>query len=113
MYRVVFVSFSLLVCAGCSVCSDTEIKQTTSVRGERATVIVRDCGATTDFATVVQVGGYWKTAVVAVKGREDVVPLWSADGTELQVRVPVSVNSSDVFVKAIEAKGVRIVVQRR
>jgi hypothetical protein len=73
--------------------------------------VVRDCGATTDFATVVQVGGYWKTSVVAVKGREEVVPLWSADGTELQVRVPGSVNRGDVFVKATEAKGVRIVVQ--
>jgi hypothetical protein len=113
MYRVAFVSLSLFLCAGCSVCSDTELQRATSVRGERASVILRDCGATTDFATVVQVGGYWRTAVVAVKGREEVVPLWSADGTELQVRIPGSVDSRDVFRKATEAKGVRIVVQRQ
>ena len=48
------------VLVGCSLCADSEVRKFVSVRGDRAMVFVRDCGATTGYSTIVQVGRFPK-----------------------------------------------------
>jgi len=74
------------VLVGCSLCADSEVRKFVSVRGDRAMVFVRDCGATTGYSTIVQVGS--------------------------SPRPMNTVAEKDVFIKAREAKGVRVVVNR-
>ena len=100
------------VLVGCSLCADSEVRKFVSVRGDRAMVFVRDCGATTGYSTIVQIGRFPKADVVAVRGKEMLVPMWSPDGTVLTVQIPNTVAEKDVFIKAREAKGVRVVVNR-
>jgi hypothetical protein len=110
--RVGALLLGLSLLARCSLCSETERSQTVSSRGDRATVLVRDCGATTDFATVVQVGRLFKTEVVAVNGRPELAVKWSLDGATLTVTIPNGLLDKDLFVKRRQVRNVRVVIER-
>lgn len=97
--------------AACSVCSETEVNSSVSGHGDRATVIVRDCGATTDFATVVQVGSFRKTDVVAVRGKVPLALTWN-DATVLAVQIPKAVSGRDIFPGPSKVGAVRIMLER-
>lgn len=96
----------------CSLCSETPVSEVISSSGKHAVVLVRDCGATTDFATVVQAGGFFRSDVIAVNGKEELVASWSPDGTVLTVRVPKALSETKIFVKESKLSGVRVVVER-
>jgi hypothetical protein len=107
----VILGLSLLV--GCPLCSETELSRILSSQGTRATVSIRDCGATTDFATLVQVGGLLKTDVLAVNGRPELALKWSPDGGTLTITIPGSVLEKDLFVKTRQVRKVSVVIARR
>jgi hypothetical protein len=110
--RLSAVLLGLSLLPGCSLCGETQRSQTVSSRGDRATVLVRDRGATTDFATVMQVGGFFKTDVVAVNGRPELAVKWSPDGAALTITIPRSVRDKDLFVKTRQVGDVSVAIER-
>jgi len=107
----VLLGLSLL--AGCSLCEETQRSQTVSSRGDRATVLVRDCGATTDFATLVAGRSFFKTDVVAVTGRQDLGVKWSPDGATLTIVIPESARNEKEFWKTDRVGRAKVVIVRR
>jgi hypothetical protein len=69
---------------GCNICSDDVLSRSTSPDGALvATLFQRDCGATTDYSTIVNVGGPSdsfkgeKGRVFVVKGQKHVTVKWT------------------------------------
>lgn len=60
-----------------------------------------------------QVGaGFSRKDVIAVRGSAPLSLSWSQDGQALTIIVPASVPGEAVFVKATEAQGIKVLVQR-
>ena len=88
MKRPAWLSYAgcLLACllAGCNPCSDEIVSETTSPDGVlTATSFVRNCGATTDFSSIVSIHrksegfGNDDDIVFVVKGQYELTPNWT------------------------------------
>ena len=91
MKRLVLLSaawLSLLALSACGVCSDQVLSESSpDGGGVTATVFVRNCGATTDFSTIVSLHGSKdgfrsdRDVVFVVKGRPEVKATWDGPRT--------------------------------
>jgi hypothetical protein len=77
--------------------------------GEVAKVSTVDCGATTDFATNVQVDDQ---VVLAVRGKSAPSVRWAEDGRTLIVTVDPSLPQRDLFLKSPRTREAGVVVER-
>jgi hypothetical protein len=101
-----------LFSAGC-LCDKRTLAEIESQQGVKARVLSVDCGATTDFAMNVEVGGFiGGTVVLATRGTEQPSVEFVDGGKTLLVSVPRSVPDRHVYPHASVADGVKIVVRR-
>jgi hypothetical protein len=96
------------LCA-CSVCDRQEVARTRSSLGEVAKVMSVDCGATTDFATNVQVD---EQVVLALRGKSAPSVRWAGGGRTLIVTVDQSLPERDLFQKSTRTREAGIVIER-
>jgi hypothetical protein len=94
-------------------CEDTVLKEETSPnRRYTVTVFERDCGATTDYSTIVSVRTFKerfdadKGRIFIVNGREPIVVAWQSE-TSLTIRCP-SCSPEQIFKREKMWKGVTI-----
>src|SRR4030095_1877953 len=101
-------------------CSDKLVRATTSADGQLvASLIRRDCGATTAYSNIVYLkksgdakgkdggGGAWGEKIYVLRGEMQIAFEWH--GTELKIKAPTS--GQDVFLKRDDWESVKIVYE--
>jgi hypothetical protein len=99
---------------GCSLCDESVQKESPGPNVKlTAQVVVRDCGATTGFATVVRLRKRFRDVDVAVfRGKVSVSVEWTSDN-ELRVSLPDSLATKNVFREEAASSGIQIRYVRR
>ena len=98
---------------GCNLCSDAVERELLSPDpGLKATMFVRDCGATTDFSTIISLHGSSSSFkeqdhfVFVIKGRAKIELLWTGP-RQLSVKCPTC-QAGDIYKQLDQFKGVEI-----
>jgi hypothetical protein len=106
--------FAVVIRAGCGDLCGEDVQGELKAEDGRheARVVVRSCGATTDFVTVVQVGvgGEYQDAL-SVAGQGKVLLEWRDSGRTLEVVLPPGYQSRTGASPTSEVNGVRVVVE--
>jgi hypothetical protein len=110
--RTILLVLTVASLTACNLCSDEVVSTVSSPDGHnRAVWLVRDCGATTDWATHVTVErksvvGWSHETIFVTKGDRKVDIHWVNEGI-LEIDCP-SCTPSNVFKKEAEWKGVHV-----
>jgi hypothetical protein len=111
--RFVFFAFAATLIAGCGLCNnEVLVQQPSTDRKLTATVFVRNCGATTDYSTIVSVhrseGSFDKSTdfVFVANGRHSLAAVWQSPRL-LRIECP-GCSERDIFKQVLRDAGVDI-----
>ena len=99
---------------GCgSLCEDEVQGDVASEDGtHHARIVIRGCGATTDFVTVVQLGANGRYRdIFSVEGQADLRLGWRASGQRLVISVPSGLPGRRVSSSTSEIDGITVAVE--
>lgn len=108
MHKIIFL-FTLFFLFGCQpLCEDKIIKSVSSREGVDAIQYVRDCGATTDFATHIKLAsGRHEEEVFVVDGyhKDDILLNW-LDENHLEIKH--NIDPENIFVSKASFQNIKI-----
>jgi hypothetical protein len=112
--KLLYVFLGLLTAQlACSTCDKQQLSAAVSPLGEEAHVLSVDCGATTDFATNVEVGqGFRKIDIIALRGKNVPSVRWADNGHTLIVSIPSSIEERDIFSKGKKTRYANVIIER-
>jgi hypothetical protein len=108
------VLFAVVIRSSCGdLCGDDPYPEVKSGDGRHdARLVIRNCGATTELVTVVQVGAHGRyTDVISVPGRDAVGIEWRDSGRTLAVSLYPGLRATEGGSRTMEVDGVPIVIE--